>query len=187
MNNFVEKETDGKMRDIISAQQITDDLASLLVNAVHFKGAWEKPFSKFSTHNRTFRGFRGDRELLFMTRVEKELLVNLENEFGTALLIPYQGNEFQFFMIMPKEFLDFEKMRNDLTGEKINQILYYASPTFARVIFSIMKIGSDFDGVEVLKRLGVHKVFSDGADLSKLSDSRLAVSRIVHGATIEVS
>ncbi|GMT13891.1 hypothetical protein PFISCL1PPCAC_5188, partial [Pristionchus fissidentatus] len=188
INNFVEKETDGKMTNIINTQQITDDLAAILVNAVYFEGAWEYQFCESSTDSGIFHGVRGDIRLPFMALVEEELLVNMENDFGTALVLPYKGNEFKFFILMTKETSEFEKMRNDLTGEKINRILYYARPTFARIYVPRIQIKSNLDGVEVLKRLGVHTVFSDEADLSKLTDnSRVVMSKIFHGATIETN
>lgn len=65
---------------------------------------------------------------------EVSVRANVNNDIGTVLVLPYQvsnnecssktkdqfqNEEFSFFYLMPKESSTLEKMRNELTGEKL--------------------------------------------------------------------
>ena len=54
INHFVEEHTNGKIKELFKPDQLTADTRSVLVNAIHFKGAWEKPFHSRLTEKSDF-------------------------------------------------------------------------------------------------------------------------------------
>lgn len=46
--------TNNKIKNIISPNAITNDDIVLFLNVIHFKGTWEKQFSKEATEEREF-------------------------------------------------------------------------------------------------------------------------------------
>ncbi|NWU01449.1 ILEU inhibitor, partial [Urocynchramus pylzowi] len=55
INGWVKKRTEGKIQDLL-AEGILNSLTRLvLVNAIYFKGNWEKPFRKDSTRECPFQ------------------------------------------------------------------------------------------------------------------------------------
>ncbi|GMS80676.1 hypothetical protein PENTCL1PPCAC_2851, partial [Pristionchus entomophagus] len=122
----------------------------------------------------------------FMNHKEKTFRVNKNNDVGTVLLLPYEDEKYNFFYLMRNESSTLEQMRNDLTADKLMNILKNAVNSFADISVPKFKVESELDGVELLTKLGVKKVFEDGADLSKISSTPLKVGKIQHNAVIEV-
>ncbi|GMT22331.1 hypothetical protein PFISCL1PPCAC_13628 [Pristionchus fissidentatus] len=188
MNTFVEEATNGKIRDIIKADQISDDAMAILINAIHFLGNWKFPFNPISTNAyMKFKGLKGEREMDFMNHYAKNFPVNKQNQFGTALILPYKDENYRFFFLMPEETSNIEKMRNDLTGDKLITILKDAQSVYGDFTVPKFTIEPQLDGVSVLKKLGVSNLFADNADLSKISGTPLKVSKIQQKAVIEVN
>ncbi|GMR38560.1 hypothetical protein PMAYCL1PPCAC_08755, partial [Pristionchus mayeri] len=185
MNKFVEGATNGKIKDIISADGISDDAKAILINAIYFLGKWKTPFAATSTFKRTFKGAKGDREIPFMSKSARKFKANLENDIGTVLIMPYQDEQYNFFYLMPKEDSNLEKMRNELTGDKLVNVLKGAHDSMVDIYVPKFNIESKLDGVDVLSKLGVKTLFNNGADLSKISATALKVSKITHKAFIE--
>uniref|UniRef100_A0A1A8I043 Serpin domain-containing protein n=1 Tax=Nothobranchius kuhntae TaxID=321403 RepID=A0A1A8I043_NOTKU len=54
INSWVEKQTQGKIKDIIAKGELNNMTRLVLVNAIYFKGTWDEPFLKMSTYNGQF-------------------------------------------------------------------------------------------------------------------------------------
>lgn len=54
INRFVEERTNSKIKDFIAANSLSTDIVVILVNAIYFKGNWEKPFNKERTRAADF-------------------------------------------------------------------------------------------------------------------------------------
>ena len=50
-----------------------------------------------------------------------------------------------------------------------------------------MKLENEFELVELLKKIGIIDIFSENADLSEMSASKLKISKASHKAIIEVN
>lgn len=53
-NQWVEKTTNGKIKDLVTAADVDPDNVSVLINAVHFKGNWQTKFDQSLTKPETF-------------------------------------------------------------------------------------------------------------------------------------
>lgn len=49
INEFVEVNTNGKIKDFVTVDSLSTDLVSIIVNAIYFQGSWELPFNKRGT------------------------------------------------------------------------------------------------------------------------------------------
>lgn len=49
INHFVEEKTHGKIKDLVSADSLSTDIAAILVNAIYFQAKWEIQFSEDRT------------------------------------------------------------------------------------------------------------------------------------------
>lgn len=49
INHFVEEKTNGKIKDLVRESSLSTDIVAILVNAIYFRGNWEKPFSEERT------------------------------------------------------------------------------------------------------------------------------------------
>lgn len=54
MNKWTEKHTNNKIHDLIKSDDLDDDTRLVLINALHFKDEWSKPFTTRLTYNEEF-------------------------------------------------------------------------------------------------------------------------------------
>ncbi|GMR56942.1 hypothetical protein PMAYCL1PPCAC_27137 [Pristionchus mayeri] len=185
MNKFVNDATNGMIKDVISPDGISNDAKAILINAIYFLGKWQIPFDPRFTDPRTFHGVNGDRKIPFM-HSGSSFRINLDNDIGTVLIMEYVDPKYSFFYLMPNKSSNVGTMLNGLTGERLQSVLKGATRRNVHITVPKMKIKSKLDGVELLSKMGVKSLFSNGADLSKISSSPLKVSKITHSAVFEV-
>ncbi|KAF8376643.1 hypothetical protein PRIPAC_83072 [Pristionchus pacificus] len=126
INSFVNDATEGMIKQVVDSQSMDPDTMAMFVNAIYFLGKWKFTLSKPYTY--TFKGIAGNRTMDFMKR-EEVLRVNLDSEFGDALILPYKDESYKFFFLMPKETSNINTLRDSLTGKELLDILRNAVET----------------------------------------------------------
>lgn len=66
INDFVSKNTGGLIPEVVSDQHINSRTEMVLVNAIHFKGAWKYTFPDKKTKKAEFKGVDGTNMVDFM-------------------------------------------------------------------------------------------------------------------------
>ncbi|XP_051655443.1 serpin B6-like isoform X6 [Manacus candei] len=172
INGWVEERTEGKIQNLL-AEGILDSLTRLvLVNAIYFKGNWEKQFNKERTTERPFH-------------INKTKILEL----------PYAGNELSMIILLPDAIQDgstgLERLERELTYEKLRD---WISPemmgsTEVRVSLPRFKLEEDYDLKPILSCMGMPDAFDSGkADFSGMSSgNELVLSEVVHKSFVEVN
>lgn len=100
INNWVDKKTHGKIKDIVNPP-INPKTVMFLINAIYFKGDWKYQFEKYQTKNDWFI-------LPDNTKEKCELMMQnsyfhyFENEHFQAIDLPYGNNSFSMVIFLPK-------------------------------------------------------------------------------------
>ncbi|KAM6900504.1 leukocyte elastase inhibitor A-like [Xenentodon cancila] len=55
INNWVEKQTQGKITNVVAEGVLNEMSRLVLVNAIYFKGTWDKPFLSYKTSDADFK------------------------------------------------------------------------------------------------------------------------------------
>ncbi len=173
----------------------------LIINALAIDMEWANKFTKDNTYKGKF--YLEDGQEMEATMMSKETssvdVAYYKDDDITVLtmdLKDYDGTQFEFMAIMPKENLS--AYVENITKEQINQIdknLKLSSDEKDGVDIKIpkFKFSYDLQLKEDLKNLGINDAFnSDLADFSKISDAKdrdevLFVSDALHKADIEFS
>ena len=75
MNSFVEENTAGKIKDLITADSVKDAFA-FLVNAVYFKADWQGQCEKEMTADRDFYVTKGESRKVNRSAIGKLVVVS---------------------------------------------------------------------------------------------------------------
>ncbi|MBU1149008.1 serpin family protein [Patescibacteria group bacterium] len=191
INKWVEDQTNGKIKDLISKEAITYDTKLILTNAIYFYGEWLEQFKKDNTKQDDFRITPGNTVQVDMMSMSGEKFNYMENNQLQMLELPYQGEELSMLILLPKndDIAGLEKSltnkrfsgwKNDLTKEKEVNI-YLPKFTFEK----------SFSLSQILKEMGMPTAFSTKlADFTQMSDESggiLYISDVVHKAFVEVN
>nr|XP_055067448.1 leukocyte elastase inhibitor-like [Misgurnus anguillicaudatus] len=196
INNWVEKNTQGKIKDLL-AQGIVKDLTRLvLVNAIYFKGNWEQKFRKEATVDVQFQVNKNETKKVKMMNQRSEFFLNFIPEVNSQILeLPYVGNNLSMFIILPNEIEDdttgLQKLEKTLTYEKLME---WTKPDkmnlqYVQISLPKFKLEETYDMKNLLVKLGMVDAFEMGkANFSGMSHKNdLMISKVIHKSFVEVN
>ncbi|XP_013202054.1 serine protease inhibitor A3N-like isoform X2 [Microtus ochrogaster] len=187
INDFVRKQTQGKIKDLIS--DLDEDTVMVLVNYIYFKGKWETPFDPDLTFASDF--YVDNEKTVKVPMMKVKFLTTpyfRDEELScTVVELKYTGNASALFILPDQGKMQhveaslqpetLRKWRDSLMPRKIEEL---SLPKFA--------ISTDYSLQDILPQLGIREVFSTQADLSGITGSReLRVSQVVHKAVLDVA
>ncbi|XP_010185057.1 PREDICTED: serpin B6-like isoform X2 [Mesitornis unicolor] len=196
INAWVEERTEGKIRNLL-AKGILDSLTRLvLVNAIYFKGNWEKQFEKEKTAEMPFHINKQETKPVQMMFKKDKFNMTYIGDFQTKILeLPYVGNELSMIILLPDAIQDestgLERLERELTYERL---IDWINPemmdcTEVKVSLPRFKLEEDYDLKPLLSSMGMPDAFDMGkADFSGISaGNELVLSQVVHKSFVEVN
>nr|3NDF_A Chain A, Alpha-1-antitrypsin [Homo sapiens] len=184
INDYVEKGTQGKIVDLV--KELDRDTVFALVNYIFFKGKWERPFEVKDTEE---EDFHVDQVTTVKVPMMKRLgMFNIQHAkklSSWVLLMKYLGNATAIFFLPDEGKL--QHLENELTHDIITKFLENEDRRSASLHLPKLSITGTYDLKSVLGQLGITKVFSNGADLSGVTEEApLKLSKAVHKAVLTI-
>jgi len=200
INNWVEEQTNNKIRDILPPGSVNSLTRLVLTNAVYFKAKWYIPFLN-ETSDQDFRVTPGN-----ITKVKMMSLYGdyaktsdgksvplrfyyAETNETQILELPYQGDDVSMLIILPKED-NLQDLEQSLTADKLGELKAMLSETeLEGVYMPRFKFEAKYFMVDTLKNMGIEKAFDPNeADFSGMDGTKnLYISNVIHQAFIEVN
>jgi len=100
INNWVEAQTQQRIRDLIPDGALNDATRLVLVNAIYLKAPWAAEFSVSATKPQTFHLAANNLISLPMMSAKRSLGY-ARRDGCTVLTIPYRGGELQLLILLP--------------------------------------------------------------------------------------
>ena len=183
MNEWVGKSTDGMITHIIDTLDPADKL--VIMNALAFKGNWEKAFESDSVYTEVFTNLDGsESSVKGMHSTENYYL---QDETCTGFVKPYAGGRYAFAAMLPKEGISLEEFERSLSGEKYLKLISGASDQ--KVDIMLPKFTAEFEMVvnPQLSAMGLGDLLSGTADYSGISRYDFTLGEILHKTFIDVN
>ncbi|XP_073702867.1 leukocyte elastase inhibitor-like [Garra rufa] len=196
INKWVEKKTQGKIKDLLQKGSIDSMTRLVLVNAIYFKGNWERKFPKENTGDGQFKLNKTQTKPVKMMSQKAEFPVVFIPEMNSQVLeLPYVGKSLSMLIILPNEIQDettgLQKLEKALTYEKLME---WTKPEVMRkqevqVSLPRFKMEQTYDMKSLLISMGMEDVFDEmKVNLSGMSpNNNLVVSKVIHKAFVEVN
>ncbi|XP_065155059.1 leukocyte elastase inhibitor-like isoform X2 [Paramisgurnus dabryanus] len=196
INNWVEENTQGKIKDLVAVGFLNDSTRLVLVNAIYFKGTWDTIFQKKDTVDQQFKVNKNETKPVKMMNQTAHFSLTFIAEVNSQILeLPYIGRNLSMLIILPNEIEDdttgLQKLEKTLTYEKLMEWTKPENMTFAKVEISLprFKLEQTYDMKNLLVRLGMVDAFDMGkANFSGMSSKNdLVVSGVIHKSFVEVN
>lgn len=181
INADVAKTTRDLITELLSPGAVTPETAAALVNALYLKTAWRHPFSRTDTESRLFHTPDGPVKVPMM-RVT-ETLAHARLAGWQVLRLPAEGGVIATILLPAADLVSAERA---LTSADLTELL--AAPQTARVALALprLRLTARYDLRRTLTDLGVRTLFTDRAELSRITSEPLAVSQVVHESVLRV-
>ncbi|XP_058603081.1 leukocyte elastase inhibitor-like isoform X1 [Onychostoma macrolepis] len=196
INKWVEKKTQEKIKDLLPQGSIDAMTKLVLVNAIYFKGNWEKKFPKEATRDGQFKLNKTQTKPVKMMTQESKFPLGFIPEINSQVLeLPYVGKNLSMLIILPNVIQDeatgLQKLEKALTYEKLMEWTKPSMMSQQEVEVSLprFKMEETYDMKSLLISMGMEDVF-DGkkVNLSGMSPNNdLVVSKVIHKAFVEVN
>lgn len=191
VNQWVTKNTQEMIKNMMPKGSIRKDTSLLLINAIAFQSKWQTQFDKKLTKKGRFWVSATKSKQADMMKCvgwhRYEVLKDAKGKGqGYLLDLPYKGKELLLRVVVPKRREGLKQAlklltAQQLTGKPKSTRQHYLSLTFPR-----FRIEGRLDLKKVLQRLGVKQAFTQQANFASISRQKLRVSRVLHKAMIEV-
>jgi len=187
INNWVEDQTNNKIKNLIPQGAIDGYTRLVLTNAIYFKGDWVLKFDKKKTEEADFK-VSPDKtvKVQMMSLIGDKAKFNYaETEELQILEMPYEGDELSMLVILPRKNLE----SIDINNEKLNELKGMLHETNVGVYMPKFKFETKYFMKEDLKEMGMPTAFNQNtADFSGMTGNRdLFISKVIHQAFVEVN
>uniref|UniRef100_A0A663MQL4 Heterochromatin-associated protein MENT-like n=1 Tax=Athene cunicularia TaxID=194338 RepID=A0A663MQL4_ATHCN len=192
INAWVEKQTEGKIKNLLGSQDVTSATKLVLVNAIYFKAEWKMKFHAENTNLQPFRLSKNKTKPVKMMHMRHTFPV-LIMETMKMIELPYVKHELSMFILLPNDIKDsttgLEQLERELTHEKLSEWTDSRNMTETLVDLSLPKftVKERYDLSSNLNSLGMRRAFNSSADFSGMAENGdLLISKVLHQAFVAV-
>ncbi|CAI5780094.1 SERPIN domain-containing protein [Podarcis lilfordi] len=196
INVWVEKQTDNKIKNLLPKDSVGAQTALVIVNAIYFKGKWEKRFEKANTTEKPFRLSKTQSKPVQMMFLKGTLPTFYIDILRVRILeLPYENNDVSMFIMLPDDIEDestgLEMLEKELTYERLS--IWTSSDMMQKRKVELhlprIKLEESFDLKSTLSSMGMKDAFIPGQanflGMSKKGD--LALSEVYHKSFVEIN
>ncbi|XP_055380036.1 antichymotrypsin-2-like [Condylostylus longicornis] len=193
INRFVRRNTNGKIRQLLSPDALDPQTIMLLINAISFQAEWKEKFLPMLTQKDKFYSTSTkiiEVDTMYGFKRSYKLGTNQEKNYIVAE-IGFIETDISFQIIIPSKLnLNIDHIENLFTKSGLNNIIEDAQIRKVEGQVQIPKFlgKTDIDLKLILSRLGMTNLFSNEADFSKFlkMNEPLSISKAVHKAYIDI-
>jgi serpin B len=189
INDWVDRETQGKIKDVMPPGSVDPRTRMVLANAIYFKAAWQEAFVAKLTSDAPFTLLDGSQVQVPTMQTDGEIPLRVGSGEGYQVVaLPYKGNLAEMVIILPEQGR-FESVESTLDAAQFAAILDGLHPSSLTLYMPKFEFSVDFDLIPVLSALGMPLAFDEfKADFSGITKSeRLYVYQALHKAYILVN
>jgi serpin B len=189
INAWVERMTEGKLRNVISPQAFHGLTRLVLTNAIYFYGDWTLPFSESETQVKPFHVARGQNSSVPL--MYRRGGFAWQRHDGVQILrLPYGINgRLSMIVVLPDDVYGLAAFEEQFTARSLALWLDDGEGRDVHVYLPRFRMKSEYMLKETLRELGVSAAFDQfAADLSRISPhERLFLDAAMHQAVVEVN
>ncbi|XP_065686943.1 heterochromatin-associated protein MENT-like [Patagioenas fasciata] len=195
INAWVETQTEGKIKDLLSSPQTVDSLTRLiLVNAIYFKADWEEKFQANNTNTQPFRLSKKITKPVEMMHMRATFPVLIMEKMNFKMIeLPYVKRELSMFILLPDDIRDsttgLEQLERELTYEKLSEWTDSKKKTETLVDLHLpkFKMEEKYDLGDNLINMGMRTAFRHDADFSAMvAKGDVHISKVLHKSFVAV-
>ena len=188
VNNYIEKNTDGMILDVISADNITNNTIFIIVNTIYFKASWQYKFDPINTTKMKFH--KTDSNVVDMMH-QVDYFNYYENKSVQLVELPYDERNYVMGIILPRMYLEEDGLDYSINNipqfsrQEINELINNIQYTKVDLYLPKFTQRKKYDMVPIFKKMGIIDIFNHNAQLDIMAKDAF-ISKIVHEAVIIV-
>ena len=191
VNAWADEKTEGKIKNVLGPDPLPGYTASVMTNAIYFKGSWAEQFPAEATRPSDF--WTGEQQVQADFMRMTGLFGYASSPTEQVLRMPYKGDRLSMLVVLPTERNGTGILDEYITPDMVERWTADLRPTEVAVEMPKFEMKTNYDLIPPLMELGAVDVF-DGmtADLSGMADlsgslQNLYVGGALHDAYVQVN
>ena len=190
INAWIREQTRGKITGIVRSENITPETILILVNALYFKGAWQKPFTKTLTSPQPFHLWDGkSKSHPLMTRSGSFLYY--EDAGLQAIRLPYGDGRLGMVVLLPAANSSLKALVATLNAARWQAVTSGLAQRPGKLILPRFKAEYSTELSQIFQAMGMGLPFTEQADFKKLATLPpgywTKISAVLHKTFVEVN
>ncbi|VDM45334.1 unnamed protein product [Toxocara canis] len=186
VNDWVEQKAHAKICSLVSAKMFSKGSLMVIVNAVYFKAKWKNAFLEEDTQKRIFHENENrQREVDMM--IKNGGFAYFEDNEIQLIGLAYDGGEAIMYAFLPKQKFELAMFEQSLHGTHLLELIHNCSSRVAHVELPKFRVEAEFELSNALQQMGLKDAFTNAADFSGITASKLFISKVVHKTFIKVN
>lgn len=154
INGWVEQKTKNKIKDLIDSSMLDGLTRMVLVNAIYFKGSWDKQFIKSRTEKADFWTSETDSKQVDMMYVKEHFrYAELPELDAAAIELPYANSSLSMLVILPNSKTGLPKLEAALANVDLAEISKNMSKQEVTVYMPKFKVEYDLSLKKPLEKV----------------------------------
>ncbi|KAM3595412.1 uncharacterized protein V6R79_023122 [Siganus canaliculatus] len=185
INEYIKQKTLNKIPHMLSNLDPMTRL--MMINTIFFQGEWQIPFDRNLTENAPFYIDNYSVVQVPMMYTEDKFYMTEDVPLGAKVLkLPYK-NGISMLILLPNKNRDYTTIDDEINAEKFLSWIKMLKKTKLEVILPKFTLEQSYSLHNLLPDMGMASVFSNSANLTKLSkNEELQVSEALHKTVIEM-
>jgi len=186
INQWVSRETEERIKDLLAKGDIVQDTVLVLTNAIYFNGAWMHPFEENLTQEGAFNLLDSGTVMVPMMR-QTESFGYTEGENYQAVELLYDGGELSMVILLPREE-EFESFEAELDAQQVAKIVNDLSRTSVALTMPKFNYESKIYLREILSEMGMPVAFTTRADFSGIAGPQRNpwIDNVIHQSFVDI-
>ena len=192
INGWVKTKTEGKIEKIL--EKLSANSVCVLLNAIYFKGLWERPFKKDYTREQPFK-VSASKQVKAPLMYQKSQFKMLDKKDFQIAVLPYKGRKLSMVVVLPRETAGLPALEKKLNSKNLSLWLAEVDKSREQEMYLFLprfKVETGYDLVPTFKELGMKDAFGKGAfppDFRGMGwpKGKLWIAQIKHKAFCEVN
>jgi serpin B len=185
INQWVEDQTEEKIKDLIPEGALNSLTRLVLANAIYFNAGWFHPFDEGNTQEGPFNLLDGSQVSADFMFQEEEFNYT-EGEGYQVIELPYVGWNTSMVILLP-ETDRFEAFEANLSSDRAAEILADLHMQNIQLKMPKFEYESDYGLSNILAEMGMPSAFGSDADFSGMDGTKmLFIQDVLHKAFVSV-
>jgi serine protease inhibitor len=186
INDWVEQQTNRKITDLLKPGMLLPATRLVLVNAIYFKGKWDKPFDSSKTQDQPFH-VSADQTITAPLMYQKDDFGYAEFPDLQVLELPYRGHDLSMVVLLPRDANGLGALETKLTADNLAAWTKDLSEEKVCVFLPKFTTTQEFSLSHALMAMGMTDAFSRKADFSGMDGRKdLFISEVIQKAFVKV-
>jgi serpin B len=190
INQWVMQQTNGKIAQLLTPQEISTLTRLVLTSAIYMKGQWVHPFNKSATVLEPFITVGNHPLQTYMMKIVETYPLFIGPTFD-LIELPYlssdSGLQLSMLIILPHQDHELDQIEPLLSYDQWHQWLTQLKPRRVQLTLPKFRLEDRLDLNQPLQEMGMTKPFSPLADFSGITGTKdLFINKAIHKTYIHV-